>query len=375
MERAYLDHNATSPLRPEARAAMLEALSLAGNPSSVHAEGRAARALVERARGQVAGLVGGRADAVTFTSGGSEANTTVLTPQWSREGTPIPRAHLVVSAVEHPSVLAGGRFAPEAIHVAAVDTAGRINLDRLDDLLGRLDGPALVSVMAANNETGVVQPVAAAAAVARDHEAIVHCDAVQVAGRLPLDIENLGVDALTLSAHKFGGPRGAGAVVRRAGAPDFAALVTGGGREDRKRAGTENAVAIAGFGAVAALRDPDDGRQAAWRRLLDEVREIVGPRAVEFGAGAERLPQTLCFGLPDLGAETLVIALDLAGIAVSSGAACSSGKVGPSHVLAAMGVAPDLARTAIRVSLGWDSDEKDIDFLAKRWPDVINNVG
>lgn len=373
-ERAYLDYNATAPLRPAARAAMEQALDTLGNPSSVHAEGRRARALMERARAQVAALVGASPRNVVFTSGGTEANATVLTPRWSRDGAAVDVEHLVIGAAEHPSVLAGGRFPPDRVHTVPVDRNGVVDLAALDVLLDSLGGPAMVSVMGANNETGVIQPVSEVAARARARGAIVHTDAVQLAGRVAVDIGALGVDVLTLSGHKIGGPQGAGAIVRADGAGQYAPLLTGGGQESGHRAGTQNVAAIAGFGAAASVAVYEPAEEARLRSLSAELERIVGNEAVVFGRDVPRLPQTVCFARPGISAETAVIALDLAGVAVSSGAACSSGKVGPSHVLAAMGVEEDVARSAIRLSLGWESAENDLDSFSKAWADVIERA-
>ncbi len=372
--RTYLDYNATAPLRSEAREAMLAALSEVGNASSVHAEGRAARARIERARSAVAQLVGGEAKLTTFTSGGTEANNTVLTPDW-RIGSEITDLDtLLIGATEHPSVLSGGGFAVDETLTIPVDGEGIVDRDALAGMLARAGGRALVSVMLANNETGAIQPVAEVAAIAHDAGALVHCDAIQAAGRIPLDIKALGVDVLTLSAHKIGGPQGAGAIVRAREEVSFAPLLTGGGQERRTRAGTENVAAIAGFGAAAEAALKDLGRSGRWSSWRDRLAEIVGASATVFSAGVPRLPQTLCLAVPGLSAETLVIALDLAGVAVSSGSACSSGKVAPSHVLAAMGVAPELAKCAIRLSLGWDSAETDLDSFASAWKAVLKHV-
>jgi cysteine desulfurase len=254
---------------------------------------------------------------------------------------------------------------------------------RLDALRRMLEGLAveearpLVSLMLANNETGVIQPVADAARLAHEAGAIVHCDAVQAAGRMPLDIGALGVDVLTLSAHKIGGPQGAGAIVRASEDLAFAPFITGGGQERRMRAGTENAAAIAGFGAAATAATADldhTATLAAWRDELAGVIRAGARQAVVFGEGAPRLPQTLCVGIAGISAETLVIALDLAGVAVSSGSACSSGKVTPSHVLAAMGVPASLAKSAIRLSLGWDSRESDLHLFSTAWRHVLKHV-
>ena len=372
--RTYLDYNATAPLRGEARQAMLAALADVGNASSVHAEGRAARARIEHARGAVARLVGGEAKLTTFVSGGTEANNTVLTPDWRIGSEIIDLGTLIIGATEHPSVLSGGGFAADETRVIPVDGEGIVDRDALPAMLARAGGRSLVSVMLANNETGAIQPVADIAAIAHEAGALVHCDAVQAAGRIPLDIKALGVDVLTLSAHKIGGPQGAGAIVRATEGTTFAPLLTGGGQERRARAGTENVAAIAGFGAAAEAALADLARAQGWSAWRDRLAEIAGPEATVFSAGVARLPQTLCFAVPDLSAETLVIALDLAGVAVSSGSACSSGKVAPSHVLAAMGVEPELAKCAIRLSLGWDSAENDLDSFASAWKAVLKHV-
>ena len=373
-KRTYLDYNATAPLRGEASAAMVAALGAVGNASSVHAEGRAARARIENARSAVARLAGGEAKLVTFTSGGTEANNTVLTPDWRIGSQIVDLDKLLVGATEHPSVLAGGGFAVDEVETIPVDGEGIIDGAALRVLLTRAGGRALVSVMLANNETGAIQPLAEIAAIAHEAGALVHCDAVQAAGRIPLDIKALGVDVMTLSAHKIGGPQGAGAIVRASEAVTFAPLLTGGGQERRTRAGTENVAAIAGFGAAADAALADLERAQGWSQWRDRLAEIAGPAATVFSSRAPRLPQTLCLAVPGIPAETLVIALDLAGVAVSSGSACSSGKVAPSHVLAAMGVEPELAKCAIRLSQGWDSAENDLDSFATAWKAVLKHV-
>jgi cysteine desulfurase len=370
--RVYLDWNATAPLRPQAREAMIAALEEVGNPSSVHAEGRAARHLIDDARRRVAALVGAEPGDVVFTSGGTEANALALAPSGRADG---PRV-LLVSAIEHPSVLAGGRFKPDAIIAIPVGADGRADLGALERQLAALEregrGRALVSLMHANNETGVVQPIAQAAAVVHQAGGLLHVDAVQGAGKIPCNIKALGADLLTLSAHKIGGPKGVGALVRRADAPGMPEpLIKGGGQERGARAGTENVAGIVGFGAAAA---------AAGKELAAEHRRLAGLRdrleaglkaavagTMVFGAGAERLPNTTLFAVPGGKAETAVIGLDLDGVAVSSGAACSSGKVAASHVLAAMGVPPALARGAVRVSLGYATQEADVDRLLSAW--------
>jgi cysteine desulfurase len=363
--RTYLDHNATSPLRPEAREAIARALELTGNPSSVHAEGRAARAAVERAREAVAALVGAHAKNVIFTSGGTEANNAVLSPSLRRAGGPACSA-LFVSAVEHPSVLNGHRFTPEAVEVLPVDREGRVDLAALAARLrAHNSAPALVSLQVANNETGVLQPVREAADLVHRQGGLLHADAVQAAGRIPLALQELGADVITISAHKLGGPKGVGAIVLASDAVELAdRLLRGGGQERGYRAGTENVAGIVGFGAAAAatLTSLADERTRI-AKLAAELEGQLGriaPDAVIFGAGAERLPNTVAFAIPDLRAETALIAFDLEGVAVSSGSACSSGKVKRSHVLDAMGVERSLAERAIRASLGWDSTNDDV---------------
>jgi cysteine desulfurase len=373
-ERTYLDYNATAPLRPEARAAAVEALGEAGNASSVHTEGRRAHARMEIAREAVAALAAGKAKLVTFVSGGTEANNTVLTPDWMRAGEAVQLRRLLVGATEHPSVLAGGRFSPGSIRNIPVDGEGIVDLGALRRLMAEAPGPSLVSVMLANNETGAIQPVAEVARLAHEAGAIVHTDAVQAAGRMPVDIAALGVDVLTLSAHKIGGPKGAGAIVRASEDLFFQPLLSGGRQERGVRAGTEDVAAIAGFGAAAKAAVADLRRAPEWAGWRDRIAAIVGPHAVVFSAGVSRLPQTLCLAVPGIPAETLLIALDLAGVAVSSGSACSSGKVAPSHVLAAMGVPPAIAKCALRISFGWESAEKDLDSFARAWAIVLSRI-
>jgi cysteine desulfurase len=358
---AYLDHNATSPLRPAALEAMAEALRAGGNPSAVHSAGRKARGLVEAARRRVAGLVGCLPSEVVFTSGGTEANNMALRGSGRRR--------VLVSAVEHDSVL---KASPGA-DIIPVDREGVIDLAALERALSQSDEPALVSVMLANNETGVVQPVDAVVRLARRSDALVHCDAVQAAGKLTFDIHGLGVDYLSLSAHKFGGPTGVGAVVVRSGAPLLPDR-RGGGQEANRRAGTENVAGIAGFGAAAEAAQSDLS-MAPLRDHLEATLLLLAPGARIFGAGAPRLSNTSCVSMPGVKAETQVVALDLAGICVSAGAACSSGKVQRSAVLDAMGVEPAEAATAIRVSLGWNSEMGDIDRLIAGWRDLYIRAG
>jgi cysteine desulfurase len=353
----YLDHNATAPLRPEAAAALSRAIEVTGNASSVHGYGRRARALIEDAREQVAALVGARPAELVFTSGGTEANNMALL------GTAAGR--ILVSAGEHDSVL---NAVPGAARIP-LGADGLVDLEALRELLAQGPEPALVSVMLANNETGVIQPIARIVALAREHDALVHSDAAQAAGKVPLDFASLGVDLLSLSAHKLGGPPGVGALVIAEGVP-CAPLLRGGGQERRRRAGTENLPGIAGFAAAAAAAVAELDRFAALGELRDELERrlrTAAPEVKVYGAGSPRLPNTSCFGLPGLAAETQVMALDLAGVAVSAGAACSSGKVAPSHVLCAMGVGEAEAGAAIRVSLGWDSRAEDVERFLEAW--------
>jgi len=369
--RTYLDWNATAPLRAEAGAALAEALALPGNPSSIHAEGRAARRVVETAREQVAALVHARASEVTFTSSGTEANMLALTPAIETAAEKRPRDRLLTSAVEHASVRSGGRFPREAVSEIAVDAEGRIDLAALGEALAKTQRP-LVSLMLANNETGVVEPVAAAAELVHAAGGLLHVDAVQAAGRIDCDIAALGTDLVTLSAHKIGGPKGVGALIRaREDIHLRDPLIRGGGQERGLRAGTENLPGIAAFGAAAAAagiaRAAEAGAMRELRDRLEAGLREACPRAVIFGAGAERLPNTTLFAAPGMKAETAVIGFDLEGVAVSSGAACSSGKVQPSHVLAAMGVSGPLARSAVRVSLGWSTTAADIERFQNAW--------
>ena len=352
---SYLDWNATAPLRPQAAAAMSEALRRWGNPSSVHRRGRAARHIVERAREPVAALLGDvDPSAVIFVSGGTEANHLALIGAG--------RERVLVSAVEHDSV----RHAVPTAEIIPVGPEGIVDLDAVDRLLGADLRPALVSVMYANNETGVIQPVAEIAAIARRNGALFHCDAVQAAGKLALEAGAIGADLVTLSAHKIGGPTGIGALVVTGGI-ELAPLLRGGGQEHRRRAGTENLPGIAGFAAAAAAEIADYERVAALRDGLEAEIAMTARDAVVLGAAANRLPNTSAIAMPGVAAETQVVALDLDGVMVSAGAACSSGKVGPSHVLAAMGVAPEIAASTIRVSLGWSSSEAEIDHFLRAW--------
>jgi cysteine desulfurase len=353
----YLDWNATAPLRPQAAAVMSAMLARCGNPSSVHRWGRAARQAIEQAHSAVAALLGVPSEGVVFVSGGTEANHLALLGAG--------RERVLVSAVEHDSVL---RAVPKAERIP-VDHGGVVVLDTLDRLLAADPRPALVSVMLANNETGVVQPVGAIGAIARKHGALFHCDAVQAAGKIALDAHTIGADFVTLSAHKLGGPPGIGALVVTREL-ELTPLLHGGGQERGRRAGTENVTGIAGFAAAAVAAAEEIAvydRVRALRDALEAGVATVTSEAVVLGAAAPRLPNTAAIAMPGVAAETQVIALDLDGVMVGAGAACSSGKVGPSHVLEAMGVGPDLVGSTIRVSLGWDSSEADVDHFLRAW--------
>jgi cysteine desulfurase len=364
----YLDHNATSPLRSEARDAIARALAIGANPSSVHARGREARAVVEAAREEVAALAGARAQDVIFTSGGAEANALALSGAIHGAAEFGERfTRLFVSAIEHDSILANAaalaeRVAGLRLEVLLVTLDGAIDLEALRVALREGKGRALIAVMVANNETGAVQPLSEIRKLAKDASARLLVDAIQAAGKMPLSFDELGADYLTLSAHKLGGPQGVGALILRDGAP-FSPSILGGGQERGRRAGTENVAGIAGFGAAAKAATKLDAqpRTAALRARFERELKRIVPSVVIFGESAPRLANTSNFALTGLSAETAVMALDVEGVMVSSGSACSSGKVKPSHVLSAMGVSETLAQCALRVSFGWNSVDADID--------------
>lgn len=362
-ERIYLDSNATAPIRPEAIAAMVAMMEEGGNPSSIHAAGRAARKRVEDARRAVAALIGADATRLIFTSGGTEANALALL------GSGRPR--ILYSAIEHDSV--------RAVHAKAeavpVTQDGIVDLAALEAMLREDDGPplrpAIVSLMLANNETGILQPVASAAEIAHRHGALIHCDAIQAAGKIPVDVAELGVDFLSVSAHKIGGPPGVGALYIAAGL-EVAAQQRGGGQERRMRGGTENLPGIAGFGAAALAAAeglPAYRALGAWRDALEAGVKAITPAAIIVGEGCARLPNTACIALPGVKSDTIVMAMDLAGIAISAGSACSSGKVAASHVLTAMHLPVEIAGGGIRISLGWRTQRADIDRFLAAWAD------
>jgi cysteine desulfurase len=362
--RAYLDYNASAPLLSEARAAMLAAFDVSANPSSVHGEGRGARRIVEDARREVAALVNTKSDHVVFTSGATEAASTLLTPEWRMGRGDIRMSKLYVSAADHPCLLNGGRFATERVMRIGVDRNGVCDLAALASSLAaheHSEGLPLVAIHLANNETGVIQPANEISAIVKGVGGVLVLDAVQAVGRIPVDISDSCADFLIISSHKIGGPKGAGALI---GASDLLMprpLVTGGGQERGHRAGTENLAAITGFGAAAAEALTALSAAGELRAKRDAIEAAVLSQALDaeiFGAGAERLPNTTFFAVPGLKAETAQIAFDLAGVALSAGSACSSGKVGPSHVLKAMGHGGD--QGALRVSIGQATSDEEI---------------
>ncbi|WOF73621.1 cysteine desulfurase family protein [Parvibaculaceae bacterium PLY_AMNH_Bact1] len=366
-ERTYLDYNATAPMRPEAYEAVCAAMDGIGNASSVHKEGRDARALVETARQSVARLVGVEPDCVTFTSGGTEANHLAFRQAAERGATSI-----LYSAVEHPSVAEAAKLASSEADVPAteilVDDEGRVSLAALKGLLDSGGDRPFVSVMAANNETGVLQPLKEIADLVHEQGGILHTDAIQIAGKASFDMKATGADMATLSAHKIGGPLGVGAFVLAEDA-HVAARQTGGGQERGRRSGTENVSGIAGFGVAASLAASLEAMNKiqGLRDRLETSLQASVPDVEFFSSAVERLPNTSCLSAPGLKAETLLMQLDLAGLAVSAGSACSSGKVARSHVLDAMGIDEDLAGGAVRVSLGWKTTEQDIEKFCSAW--------
>ena len=370
----YLDHSATTPVRPEAAEAVAAALTATGNPSSVHGAGRRARRTVEDARDSVAALVGARSEDVIFTSGGTEANNLALAnaPKGGAEGP------VFASAVEHVSVLQG----TDNVFRVSVDGDGLIDLAELDaclkDALNRVEGGrALVSVMLANNETGVIQPIQRIAELVAEYDAVFHCDAVQAAGKLAIDFSALGCHMMSVSAHKIGGPPGIGALIVAPGHQATAAI-RGGGQERSRRGGTENVPGIAGFGRAAEAAKTDIARMRDLADLRDRMEAEITAAAPDvkiFAKNSDRLANTSSLAMPGVSSETQVMAFDLDGIAVSAGAACSSGKVAPSHVLAAMGVDEDTIKSAIRVSLGWTTTAKDIDTFTAAWKGLYARIG
>jgi cysteine desulfurase len=367
----YLDYNATAPVKPAVVDAVAQALAAGGNPSSVHSSGRAARIAVENAREQVANLVGAAASEVVFTSGGTEANNLCLRA-FHKAG-----RKLFVSAIEHPSVMATAQELGATI--IPVDEDGLVQSDTLDGLLAKsADGEALVSVMLANNETGVVQSIAELAGIAHQKGALFHTDAVQAIGKISFDFNALNADLATVSAHKIGGPAGSGALITGKSVGKMSGIQTGGGQEKGLRPGTENLSGIAGFGVAATLATEDLARTAELAELRDDLERRIQDKAPEakiFAANASRVANTSCIAMPGVDSEVQVMTMDLEGIAVSAGAACSSGKVSASPVLLAMGVTETLAANAIRVSLGWGTVKEDIDTFVAAWTALYERLG
>jgi cysteine desulfurase len=361
----YLDYNATSPISPEVREAVSKAMEAGGNPSSVHAEGRNARRLVEEAREKVASLLGAKPSQVVFTSGGTEANNQALKRGDARS--------LLISSIEHESILT---FKDRAV-LLPVTSDGLIDIDEADRLMDVVPRNSLVAVMMANNETGVIQPVEQLARRAREKGHLFHTDAVQAAGRLKIDFQKLGATSLSISAHKIGGPQGVGAlVVDEEWAPD--ALLLGGGQERNRRSGTENVAGIVGFGVAAELAAKNLEQVSGLSELRDRLEtalcDIGGDRVCAFGKQAPRLSNTIYLGLRNVPAETQVVALDLAGVAVSAGSACSSGKVRQSTVLKAMGLGEEWVGSAVRYSLGWKTSPSDIDGCIAAWREMFKRT-
>ncbi|MEI9916337.1 MAG: cysteine desulfurase family protein [Methylovirgula sp.] len=381
LRRAYLDHNATTVLRPAAREAMLAALTQTGNASSVHREGRAARARLEAARETVAHFVKTQPKNIYFTSGATEAANLVLTPELELDGNKTPFDVLLISAGEHACVLQGHRFPAAKVEKLPLTPQGVLDLGALEAALARhaAGTRVLLALQAANNETGVLQPVAEAASRVHAVGGALVCDAVQAAGRSDCDFATLGADVLVLSAHKIGGPQGVGALCfARDRHHIVPTIVRGGGQERGLRAGTENVAAIVGFAAsVAGVTEAGPREMEHLAALRDRLERDVlasAPDAVFFGAAAQRLPNTTNFAVPGLSAEVLLMALDLEGVAISSGSACSSGKVKRSHVLEAMSVPSALADGAIRVSFGWSSEEDDVDMFRTAFSKAVETI-
>lgn len=382
--RLYFDHNASAPVRPAAADAVARALQMPGNPSSVHGEGRAARGLLEIARRQVAEATGGQSRDVVFTSGATEALNALLRPELQPATGPERLSRLLIGATEHAAVRDGHSFAADATQTVPIDENGVIVISALEKALAALRGdgafaPALVAIQLANNETGAIQPLADIARVVEAAGAVLVVDAVQAIGKIPFDLAASGASAIAISGHKFGGPKGAGAIIFNGERIRFGrALIAGGGQELRRRSGTENLPGIAGMAAAISDAAKEQSafavRSLVWRTRIEAHVLAIAGDAIIFARDAARLPNTTLFSIPGLKAETLLMALDLAGIALSSGAACSSGKVGRSHVLDAMGVTPDLADGAIRVSTGWNTTDLDVSDFCERLQNALTPI-
>lgn len=381
MARVYLDYNATSLPRAAAKEAVAAAMLAPANASSVHTEGRAARAIVEDARHQLAVLIGAETDSIFFTSGATESNVTALSPELELAGKPARFDVLLLSSVEHPAVRAGGGFSAEQIEYLPVDGNGVIVLGPLEEALRKhkKEGRrAFVSVMAANNETGVLQPLRAVADLVHAADGVFHSDAVQVIGKIPFDLRESGADIISITAHKLGGPQGAGAVVTAHPATRMPAIMRGGGQERGRRQGTESVAAIAGFGAAATeagqTLTPEGSRLGALRAKIEDGIRAIAKDAVIFGDRAARLPNTTFFAAPGVSAEVALIMLDLEGVAISAGSACSSGKSAASPTLQGMGVSAEIGRCAMRVSTGWNTTDADVTQFLSAWSKVYTSL-
>lgn len=357
MKASYLDYSASAPLKAAAGKAMLEAMEEAGNASSVHQFGRKQRQIVDASRATLAHQVGVKPEQVVFTGSATEANNMAISG--------LNGHRLIVSAIEHPSILQA------AANASLIRTGadGLINLNHLEELLKVSDAPTLVSVMLVNNETGVIQPVEEVVKLARTYGALVHCDGVQALGRLPLNFKTLGVDMLSLSAHKIGGPQGVGALILREKL-SIEALIKGGGQEMRRRAGTENVAGIAGFAAAMETIAEDLAKAdewAGWRDAMEGTIRTQAPEAVVIGQNAPRVSSISAIAMPGVKSETQLMAFDLAGYAVSAGSACSSGKVQASPVLKTMGLSDEIATGTIRISFGWGSVSQELTGFARSW--------
>ncbi len=362
-ETIYLDYNATAPLKPEAYKAMMQIMQKPYNASAVHSYGQQARKIVEEAREEIAGLCGSQPSQVIFNSGATEANNTVLQHFYSEK--------ILISAIEHAAVSA---VCSHAIKITATKE-GIIDLNVLEENLKK-EKPALVSVMAVNNETGVIQPVEKIAALCKKYGALYHCDAVQAPGRIHIDVPASGIDFLTLSAHKIGGPQGVGALILGL-CGDTPTLLHGGGQEKGARAGTYNAAGIAGFGAAtkSLLNDKKHYSQLEiWRDQIEEEILNVAADVIIFGRTVKRVNNTSMFALPGITSDRVMMALDLEGIAISNGSACSSGSIKPSPVLIGMSYDIEIARCALRISMGWNTSQKDVDGFLQTWPKIYKRL-
>lgn len=381
--RLYLDYNAGAPVHPAVLDAVLRVMGQFGNPSSVHGEGRSMRQFIENARNALGESVKCPSEQIIFTASATEAANHALSPLIRVSGQETRISKLYVSAIEHPCVLSGGRFKPADVEIMPVLESGIVDLAALEDALGRHDasfGAPMVAVMLANNETGVIQPIGDAGEIVRRHNGYLVIDAVQGLGKINVSINELGADFVLLSAHKIGGPHGAGALVLGSEAIVPAPLIKGGGQETFNRAGTENVAAISGFG-IAVEQMPDAVEREKISSIRDSIEDGLRTISIEtgenvaapvfFGRNEDRLPNTTCFAVPGIKAETALISLDLAGIAVSSGSACSSGKVRKSHVLSAMGASDELASGALRISLGTDNKTEDSVRFLNAWKDIV----